>query len=102
MALCDHSLTRLSEPPVTKRRRGACGWPAGAAALVSWPGARAGLQETALTPMPWAGKMVCWKELFSKLSTLTEPSEEAAARWQPGSGGDQAIRLTEAVCRVNS
>ena len=69
---------------------------------MSWPGARAGLQETALTPMPWAGKMVCWKELFSKLRTLTLPSELAAARWQPGSGGDQAIRLTEAVCRVNS
>jgi hypothetical protein len=46
--------------------------------------------------------MVCWKELFSKLRTLTLPSELAAARWQPGSGGDQAIRLTEAVCRVNS
>lgn len=79
-----------------------CVCEAGAWALVSWPGVRLGLQETALTPRPWAGKMVWVKELSTKVMTETEPSDEAQARWQPGSGGDQAIRLTEAVCRVKS
>jgi hypothetical protein len=47
--------------------------------------------------MACAGKMVCEKELSLKVMTETEPSDEAQARWQPGSGGDQAIRLTLAV-----
>jgi hypothetical protein len=46
--------------------------------------------------------MTCEKELFSNVRTLTLPSLLAAARWQPVSGGDQAMRLTEAVWRVNS
>lgn len=69
---------------------------------MSCPGSRLGLQETELTPRPWAGKIVWVKELSTKEMTETEPSEEAHARWQPGSGGDQAIRLTLAVWRVKS
>jgi hypothetical protein len=52
--------------------------------------------------MACAGKMVCEKELSLKVMTETEPSDEAQARWHPGSGGDQAIRLTLAVWRVKS
>lgn len=57
----------------------------------------AGLHETELTPKPCAGKMVWEKALFSKVKTLTLPSLLAAAKWQPVSGGDHAMRLTEAV-----
>ena len=46
--------------------------------------------------------MVWANELSEKVMTETEPSEEAHARWQPGSGGDQAMRFTEAVWIVKS
>ena len=63
----------------------------------------AGAQETALAPsLPWASKRMWLKVLFSKVRTETFPSLLAAARWQPTSAGDQAMRFTEAVCSVNS
>ena len=78
-------LTRLSLPPVTKRRSG-CGPPA-------WlleeetrlPGMVAGAQETPLAPMPCAGKILCDQELSANSSTETAPSDEAHARRQPDS-----------------
>ena len=66
------------------------------------PGARAGPQETELTPRGCAGKVV-WFQLASLNSRMEmPPSELPAARRQPVSGGDQERRLTEAVWRAKS
>ena len=95
-------LTRLSEPPVAIRRTGPCCWEP-CCAESNDPGTWLGAQDTELAPSwPCATKFTWLKVLFSNVSTDTVPSELAAAKWQPASGGDQATRLTEAVCRVNS
>jgi hypothetical protein len=67
------------------------------------PGARAGAQETELTPRPCAWT-VTWSMALLSLNSSTEtlPSEEAQASRQPASWGDQDTVLTEALCRGNS
>ncbi len=93
-------LTKQSLPPVTNLLLPP---PApGGAAATRLAGAIAGAQLTALAPMPCAGKIWCSQLLSLNSSTLTLPSDEAQARRQPLSCGDQDTMFTEAVCRANS
>ena len=91
-------LIRLSLPPVTNLRTA----PAFGVLLTKLPGAIAGAQLTALTPSPCAGKILCSQLPSLNSRTLTLPSEDAHARRQPLSCGDQETMLTEAVCRAKS
>jgi hypothetical protein len=92
-------LTWQSLPPVTNLLNDGV---AGPLALVSAPGAMAGAQLTALTPMPCAGK-IWWLHVLSLNSrTDTLPSLEAQASRQPASCGAHATRFTLAVWRANS
>lgn len=92
------TLTRQSLPPVTNLLL--C--PSSGLLLTRLPGIIAGAQLTAFTPIACAWKIV-WPQLPSlNSSTETMPSEEAQARRQPHSCGDQETMLTEAVCSAKS
>jgi len=92
------TLTRQSLPPVTNLLL--C--PRSGLLLTKLPGIIAGAQLTAFTPIACAWKIVCPQLPSLNSSTETMPSEEAQARRQPHSWGDQETMLTEAVCSAKS
>lgn len=73
--------TRLSLPPVTNLLL----MPGSGLLLIILPGAAAGAQLTALTPSPWAGKILGSQLPSRNSSTLTLPSEDAHASRHPDS-----------------
>ena len=87
-----------SLPPVTNRR---CGPSPPASLRTKLPGATAGAQLTAFTPIPCAWKMFVDQFPSRNSRTETWPSDEAQASKHPSSCGDQEMRFTEAVCCVN-
>ena len=90
--------TKLSLPPVTNLLT----LPASGLLLTKLPGTALGAQLTLLTPNPCAGNIWCVQLPESNSRTETLPSEEAQARRQPDSWGDQERRFTEAVWRLYS
>lgn len=90
----------LSLPPVTNLLTFPLAGPG--LLLTREPGVVEGAQETELTPIPCAGKIL-WSILVSLNSrTETLPSLDAHANRQPDSWGDQEIMFTDAVCRAKS
>ncbi len=93
-------LTRLSQPPEASRFEG----PGSGLVEISEPGTVAEAQDTALTPIAWAGTDSRSQLPSSSryVSRETLPSEEAHASARPNSCGAQLTEFTEAVCPVCS
>jgi len=95
--LQSQTLTAQSLPPVANLLTGPlCPVP------TTPPGATAGAQLTLFTPIPCAGNIFSSQLLSLNSSTLTLPSLLAHASRQPVSCGDQATRLTDAVCEAKA